>query len=297
MRKRRLKALTEKIGVLFEYLQAQFPAMSPVELDEGDESDPARSPLEESGPGSYDDPQVALTLPRTTSVASALVATPIAITILQLRDDSLLRNTVYQLLEQDPAKALRSTYIRSDDYLLRPGQFKYIPFEPIHAETRFVAVIAGWVTTEVGRQPYTVYGHLLTADSISPIAAPAAAPSTALANWSSPPDFAPATPPMIAEVNMVLEYVGEAEKTVAAGTFACRHFRFSDEDGGMAGANGAHPVYDVWVKDCAMSFPGEEAPVASPSGRSSGSTAPAASPSPSASPAPAAPAPAANTEA
>ena len=28
----------------------------------------------------------------------------------------------------------------------------------------FVAVIAGWVTTEVGRQPYTVYGRLLTAD-------------------------------------------------------------------------------------------------------------------------------------
>ncbi len=29
----------------------------------------------------------------------------------------------------------------------------------------FVAVIAGWVTTEVGRQPYTVYGLLRTADS------------------------------------------------------------------------------------------------------------------------------------
>ena len=37
----------------------------------------------------------------------------------------------------------------------------------------FVAVLAGWITTEVGRQPYTVYGHLLTADSISPISAPA----------------------------------------------------------------------------------------------------------------------------
>ncbi|RVP96867.1 cytochrome ubiquinol oxidase subunit I, partial [Sinorhizobium meliloti] len=37
----------------------------------------------------------------------------------------------------------------------------------------FVAVLAGWITTEVGRQPYTIYGHLLTADSISPIAAPA----------------------------------------------------------------------------------------------------------------------------
>ena len=41
----------------------------------------------------------------------------------------------------------------------------------------FVAVIAGWVTTEVGRQPYTVYGELLTADSVSPIAAPAVAAS------------------------------------------------------------------------------------------------------------------------
>ncbi|MDZ7826920.1 MAG: cytochrome ubiquinol oxidase subunit I [Gammaproteobacteria bacterium] len=37
----------------------------------------------------------------------------------------------------------------------------------------FVAVLAGWVTTEVGRQPYTVYGLLRTADSLAPVAAPA----------------------------------------------------------------------------------------------------------------------------
>ncbi|MGI4880307.1 MAG: cytochrome ubiquinol oxidase subunit I [Janthinobacterium lividum] len=43
----------------------------------------------------------------------------------------------------------------------------------------FVAVIAGWVTTEVGRQPYTVFGYLLTADSHSPLAAPAIAASLA----------------------------------------------------------------------------------------------------------------------
>ena len=41
----------------------------------------------------------------------------------------------------------------------------------------FVAVIAGWVTTEVGRQPYTVYGQLLTEQSHSPLAAPAVATS------------------------------------------------------------------------------------------------------------------------
>lgn len=32
----------------------------------------------------------------------------------------------------------------------------------------FVAVIAGWTTTEVGRQPWTVYGLLRTAQSVSP---------------------------------------------------------------------------------------------------------------------------------
>lgn len=41
----------------------------------------------------------------------------------------------------------------------------------------FVAVIAGWVTTEVGRQPYTVYSLLRTADSVSPLDAPAVASS------------------------------------------------------------------------------------------------------------------------
>ncbi|SCM73943.1 putative quinol oxidase subunit I transmembrane protein QxtA [uncultured Pleomorphomonas sp.] len=41
----------------------------------------------------------------------------------------------------------------------------------------FLAILAGWITTEVGRQPYTVYGHLLTAESVSPIAAPAVAVS------------------------------------------------------------------------------------------------------------------------
>jgi cytochrome d ubiquinol oxidase subunit I len=32
----------------------------------------------------------------------------------------------------------------------------------------FIAVIAGWTTTEVGRQPWTVFGLLRTADSVSP---------------------------------------------------------------------------------------------------------------------------------
>ncbi len=36
-----------------------------------------------------------------------------------------------------------------------------------------LALLAGWTVTEVGRQPYTVYGLLRTLDSASPIALPA----------------------------------------------------------------------------------------------------------------------------
>jgi cytochrome bd ubiquinol oxidase subunit I len=40
-----------------------------------------------------------------------------------------------------------------------------------------VAVLAGWITTEVGRQPWTIHGLMRTADSVSPLAAPAVATS------------------------------------------------------------------------------------------------------------------------
>ena len=45
--------------------------------------------------------------------------------------------------------------------------------------TGFIAVLAGWITTEVGRQPFTVYGVLRTSDSIAPVEAPAVAASLA----------------------------------------------------------------------------------------------------------------------
>jgi len=47
------------------------------------------------------------------------------------------------------------------------------------APAGFIAIIAGWFTTEVGRQPYIVDGLLLTADAVSPIEAPAIAGSLA----------------------------------------------------------------------------------------------------------------------
>jgi cytochrome d ubiquinol oxidase subunit I len=43
----------------------------------------------------------------------------------------------------------------------------------------FAAVICGWITTEVGRQPYTIYKLLRTDHSVSPLASPAVATSLA----------------------------------------------------------------------------------------------------------------------
>jgi cytochrome d ubiquinol oxidase subunit I len=46
-------------------------------------------------------------------------------------------------------------------------------FAVLMGPSGFIAVIAGWITTEVGRQPFTIYGLLRTAESASPLAAPA----------------------------------------------------------------------------------------------------------------------------
>ncbi|MEM1261311.1 MAG: hypothetical protein AAGH76_02815 [Pseudomonadota bacterium] len=60
------------------------------------------------------------------------------------------------------------------------------------------------------------------------------------------PDHRGATAPMMSEVNIGLEYVGEETRTVEAGTFDCRHYRYVDDVGpGMGGKT--HPTYDMWV--------------------------------------------------
>ncbi|HEX9932245.1 MAG TPA: cytochrome ubiquinol oxidase subunit I [Allosphingosinicella sp.] len=45
-------------------------------------------------------------------------------------------------------------------------------FALVMGPSGFVAVIAGWITTEVGRQPWVIYGLMRTRDAVSPIAAP-----------------------------------------------------------------------------------------------------------------------------
>ena len=47
----------------------------------------------------------------------------------------------------------------------------------------WIAVLAGWLTTEIGRQPYIVYGVILTADTASDV--PAANIAATLVGYSA----------------------------------------------------------------------------------------------------------------
>ena len=60
------------------------------------------------------------------------------------------------------ALGLWSLWQRWRDTLYRPGLIHWCAL--LMGPMGFVAVIAGWVTTEVGRQPYTIYGLLRTAE-------------------------------------------------------------------------------------------------------------------------------------
>ncbi|MFN2329026.1 MAG: cytochrome ubiquinol oxidase subunit I [Chromatocurvus sp.] len=67
--------------------------------------------------------------------------------------------------------------------LLARVRGKLYEWRPLHrfallmGPSGLVAVLAGWITTEVGRQPWTIQGLMRTAESASPLAAPAVAAS------------------------------------------------------------------------------------------------------------------------
>tara|TARA_R110000868_G_scaffold2321_6_gene17277 strand:+ start:8106 stop:9509 length:1404 start_codon:yes stop_codon:yes gene_type:complete len=51
----------------------------------------------------------------------------------------------------------------------QPGLFHWLAIPG--GSLGFLAVLTGWITAEVGRQPWTVYGALRTADSVAPVTA------------------------------------------------------------------------------------------------------------------------------
>lgn len=69
-------------------------------------------------------------------------ATAVEYQVFQLQDDSMFLSADFDQLVEDAEAALKSSYISHRDYVLIPGQFKYIePFE-IDSDTYYIAVMA-----------------------------------------------------------------------------------------------------------------------------------------------------------
>jgi len=72
---------------------------------------------------------------------------------------------------------LWSLYLRLKGRLFSSRPFLYATM--LMTPSGFGAVLFGWFTAEIGRQPYVVYGHLRTADAVSPVTAGAVTASLA----------------------------------------------------------------------------------------------------------------------
>lgn len=134
--------LTERLEALLNHLYTTSPAYSAA-TPAADAL--AMSPLERAVLGDYTDPQVSFTAPghlASTVPTPEDIATPIAFKVVQLKDDSLLQNANLEALTNDLQQALGSTFIDADDYVLLPGQFKFIDYQAIDEKTRYLAVIA-----------------------------------------------------------------------------------------------------------------------------------------------------------
>lgn len=62
---------------------------------------------------------------------------------------------------------LWSLWLRRGDRLHRSPLF--LRFMLVMGPSGLIALIAGWVTTEMGRQPWVVYGLMRTKDAVSPL--------------------------------------------------------------------------------------------------------------------------------
>jgi cytochrome bd ubiquinol oxidase subunit I len=68
--------------------------------------------------------------------------------------------------------SLIAVILRRGERLFETRWFNWLTV--LMGPTGFISLIAGWVTTEVGRQPWIVYGQLRTSDAVSPITPQAA---------------------------------------------------------------------------------------------------------------------------
>jgi type VI secretion system protein VasD len=69
-------------------------------------------------------------------------ATPLEVQVFELEDDSMFLSAGFDQLIENAKKNLKSNYISHRDYVLVPGQFKFVdPFE-VNKKTAYIGVMA-----------------------------------------------------------------------------------------------------------------------------------------------------------
>ncbi|EGU51018.1 putative lipoprotein [Vibrio orientalis CIP 102891 = ATCC 33934] len=76
-------------------------------------------------------------------------AAPVEIQVFELVDDSMFMSSSYDQLKQDYKKALKSNFIKSYDYVLLPGQFKFVNEIEVTDETNYIGVLANFSDIEL----------------------------------------------------------------------------------------------------------------------------------------------------
>lgn len=69
-------------------------------------------------------------------------AAPIAVQVFELVDDSMFMSADYDQMKDDYEGELRSNFVKNYDYVLTPGQFKFVNAFEIDEETNYIGVMA-----------------------------------------------------------------------------------------------------------------------------------------------------------
>ncbi|MCG9583088.1 type VI secretion system lipoprotein TssJ [Vibrio tubiashii] len=76
-------------------------------------------------------------------------ASPVEIQVFELVDDSMFMSSSYDQMKEDYKKALKSNFVKSYDYVLTPGQFKFVNEIEVDEETNYIGIMANFSDIEL----------------------------------------------------------------------------------------------------------------------------------------------------
>ncbi len=74
---------------------------------------------------------------------------PIELQVFELEDDSMFLSADFDQINEDYKKVLKSNYVDVYDYVLTPGQFKFVEDIEVDEDTRYIAVLAKFAEPEL----------------------------------------------------------------------------------------------------------------------------------------------------